>query len=117
MARFRKARKRYFGKKGSYRGHKSSGFSMTDVLLAGAIYGAVRPTVSGMLPTFFKIGVVDSDSVILGAASYFAMKSNNKLIKSIGVIGLGTEAGIITSQLMQPSSSSKPSNLTYDNTY
>ena len=85
-----------------------------DVLLAGAIYGAVRPTVANVIPTFFKFGAIDSDNVILAGAGYFASKSNNKIIKSLGLIAMGTEAGIVTSGLIAPMvSNANQDNLTY----
>lgn len=80
----------------------SSGISVMNVLLAGAVYGAVRPTIANMLPTFFKFGPVDSDNVILGGAGYLASRQSNKFIKTLGLVAMGTEAGIITSQLMTP---------------
>lgn len=75
----------------------SSGLGVMDVLLAGAIYGAVRKPIADMLPTFFSFGPVDSDNVILAGAGYLASRQSNKLIKSIGLIAMGTEAGIVAS--------------------
>lgn len=78
-----------------FRSARKPSISVTDVLLAGAIYGAVRPTVTNMLPTFFSFGPVDSDNVLLAGAGYFASKNSNKLIKTIGLVAMGTEAGIV----------------------
>lgn len=110
--RFRKTVKR-FGSRAvnSYRASRKPSISVMDVLLAGAIYGAVRPTVSNMMPTFFSFGPVDSDNVILGGAGYFASKSNNKLIKSIGLVAMGTEAGIITNSVVSGAVSTKSNGL------
>ena len=103
MARFRrKARRVYSAVKTAYKRARAPSVSVMDVLLAGALYGAIRPTVANMLPTFFKFGPVDSDNVILAGAGYFASKNSNKLIKSIGLIAMGTEAGIVTSGLIAP---------------
>jgi len=93
---------------------KSSGSSVMNVLLAGAIYGAARPMVANMLPTFFAFGPVDSDNVILGSAGYFMSKNSNNLIKTIGLVSMATEASIVTSRLvsgapMSSSGSSLPS--------
>lgn len=116
MARFKKARRVYGRAKKMYRAHSKPSIGVMDVLLAGAIYGAVRPTVANMLPTFFSFGPVDSDNVILGGAGYFASKSSNKLIKSVGLIAMGTEAGIVTSNLLVGTSSAT-STSTYGNDY
>lgn len=102
MAKFRKAVRRSYGRvRSMYRARNKPSMGVMDVLLAGAIYGAIRPTVANALPTFFKFGPVDSDNVILGGAGYMASKSNTKLIKAIGLVAMGTEAGIVTSNLMQ----------------
>ena len=115
MARFRKARRSGFRAKAmsSYRKASKPSLSVMDVLLAGAVYGAVRPTVANMLPTFFKFGPVDSDNVILGGAGYMASKSKTKFVKALGLVAMGTEAGIVTSNLLtsQTSSSSDMTNL------
>lgn len=101
MAKFRKAVRRSYGRaKKMYSRAKTPSLSVTDVLLAGAIYGAVRPTVANMLPTFFSFGPVDSDNVILGGAGFMASKSKTKMIKALGLIAMGTEAGIVTSNLI-----------------
>lgn len=84
----------------SYRKSTKPSLSVTDVLIAGALYGAVRPVVSSMLPSFFSFGPVDSDNVILGGAGYFASKQPNKLIKAVGLIAMGTEAGIVAANLV-----------------
>lgn len=86
---------------------------MMDVLIAGAIYGAARPTIANMIPTFFTFGPVDSDNVILGGLGYMASKSNTKLIKAIGLVAMGTEAGIITSGLITGATKSNVSSSVY----
>lgn len=86
---------------------------MTDVLLAGAIYGVVRPTIANTIPTMFSFGPVDSDNVVLAGAGYMASKNSNKIIKSLGLIAMGTEAGIVTSKLMSGQTTSSQSVDTY----
>lgn len=96
-------------KKSGFRKSKSNGGSMSviDVLMAGAIYGVARPMVSSALPSFFNFaGVVDSDNLILGGASYMASKQKG-LIKAIGLIGMGTEAGIVTSNILNKQSATE----------
>lgn len=83
-----------------YRKHNPSTLGVWDVLIAGAIYGAVRPTIANAIPTFFSFGSVDSDNVILGGAGYLASRSHTKMIKALGLIAMGTEAGIVTSGLI-----------------
>jgi len=95
---FKRARSRAVA---TYRAAKRPSLSVMDVLLAGAIYGAVRPTIAGMLPTFFSFGPVDSDNVVLAGAGYFASKQSNKIIKSLGLVAMGTEAGLVTSKALQ----------------
>jgi len=111
MARFRRKAKRRsysgFMKRGSSRRKSGSSLSATDVLLAGAIYGVARPMIANMLPSFFQFGPVDSDNVILGGAGYMASKQGNKLIKSVGLIAMGTEAGLIANNVV--SSKTSPS--------
>lgn len=104
MARFRRKAKRRsysgFMKRSSSRRKSSSSMSVTDVLLAGAIYGVARSMIVNMLPTFFSFGPVDSDNAILGTAGFFASKQSNKLIKSVGLIAMGTEAGLIANNVV-----------------
>ena len=101
MARKRFGRKgRFYGGRGrGRRGHSSAGIKATDILLGGALYGLARPYVANMLPTMFSFGPVDSDNVIIGGAGYLLSKNSNKIIKSMGLVAMGGEAGIITSQL------------------
>lgn len=101
MGKFKARVRRTYGRvRSAYRKTNKPSIGVMDVLLAGAIYGAVRPTVANMLPTFFSFGPVDSDNVILGGAGYLASRQSNKLIKSIGLVAMGTEAGIVTSKLL-----------------
>lgn len=83
-------------KKSGYK-RSSGSIKPMNILLAGALYGAIRPTVANMLPTFFKFGAVDSDNVILSGAGYLASRQSNKFIKTLGLVAMSTEAGIITS--------------------
>lgn len=109
MGRFKRFAKRARSRTASgYKAARKPSLSVTDVLLAGAIYGVARPTISNMLPSFFKFGSIDSDNVILGGAGFMASKSSNKLIKSIGLIAMGTEAGIVTSGLLSGVTSEAP---------
>lgn len=101
MARFkRKASRRSFGgfKRKSYR--KSGGSSLTpmNVLMAGAIYGLARPYVANILPNMFSAGPVDSDNIIIGAAGFYGMKKGNGLVKALGAVALGSEAGIVANR-------------------
>lgn len=101
MAKFRKMKKsrRASGKAYARRSGGSGGLSPMNVLLAGAVYGAARPYVSKMLPDLFSFGgVVDSDNVIIGAASYYGMKKSG-FIKALSAVALGSEAGIITARV------------------
>ena len=104
MARFKKFRKMsrraYSSMRKGYSRSRKPSMSAMDVLLAGAIYGVARPMVANAIPTMFSFGPVDSDNVILGGAGYMASKNRNKLIKSIGLIAMGTEAGIIASKVV-----------------
>lgn len=77
----------------------SSGLSPMNVLLAGAIYGAARPFAAKMLPDFFSAGPIDSDNVIIGAAGFYGMKKGNGLVKALGAVALGSEAGIIAARV------------------
>lgn len=117
MARFRKKRgfrraMRSVGR--SYRRSNRASIGMMDIILAGAIYGVARPTVTNMLPTFFTFGPVDSDNVILGGAGYMASKSSSKLIKALGLVAMGTEAGIITSKVVSGQGNGSASGTAYE---
>lgn len=103
MARFRKRAKRrnYGGFTKKSRGRSNTGIGPMDVLLAGAIYGVARPRVAALLPDLFNVGPVTSDNAIIGGAGYLASKQSNKLIKAIGLITMGAEASIITSNATQ----------------
>jgi len=100
----RKARRAYRGFKrsrGRRSGGSSSGMSPMNVLLAGAIYGAARPMVSKFMPDLFSVGPVDSDNVLIGVAGYYGMKKGSGLMKALGTVALGSEAGIVTARLSQ----------------
>ena len=77
----------------------SGGMKVTDVLIAGAIYGLGRNIVANMIPNFFTFGPVDSDNVIVGLAGWYGLKKGKGMTKALGAIALGGEAGIITSRL------------------
>lgn len=102
MAKFRRIARRASRpmRRISRRSGRSTG-SLTpmNVLLAGAIYGAARPYVASMLPNMFNVGPVDSDNVIIGAAGFYGMKKGNGLVKALGAVALGSEAGIIANRL------------------
>lgn len=104
MARYKKARRAvrrvYSSVKSSYRRSRKPSISAMDVLVAGAVYGIARPTIANALPTMFAFGPVDSDNVILGAGGYMASKSKTKLFKTIGLIAMGTESGIVASKML-----------------
>ena len=92
----RRSRARGFSKKTYSR--SKGGLSPMNVVLAGAIYGLARPIVSKMLPNMFEFGPVDSDNVAIGLAGWYGMKKGNGLIKALGAVALGSEAGIITAR-------------------
>jgi len=97
----RKAARRSYGRsmrRGSSR-RGSSGLSPMNVMLAGAIYGAARPFAAKMLPDMFSAGPIDSDNVIIGAAGFYGMKKGSGLVKALGAVALGSEAGIVASRL------------------
>lgn len=102
MAFKKRFARRSFGRARSMRHSKSgrSSLGLWDFALAGAVYGLVRPTIANMLPTFFTFGPVDSDNVILAGAGYFASQSNTKFIKALGYVAIGTEASIVTSNVV-----------------
>lgn len=101
MAKFRKKRSRARGfMKARARHSSSSGISPMNALLAGAIYGAARPYVSKMLPDLFQFGPVDSDNVLIAAAGFYGMKKGNGLVKALGAVALGSEAGIVTARVV-----------------
>jgi len=100
----RKAAKRSRSRGFSKRSHSksSSGLTPMNVVLAGAIYGAARPFVAKFLPDLFSFGPVDSDNVIVGAAGFYGMKKGKGLLKALGAVALGSEAGIVAARLTQP---------------
>lgn len=114
MARFKKARRSFRRFSKASRRTGSSKLSVMEVAAAGALYGAARPYAANMMPTFFSFGPVDSDNVILGAAGAYAALKGKGLIKALGVIALGTEAGIVTGKFVSGQTvSSTGSNITY----
>jgi len=101
MAKFRKAKRaRSRGFMRARAKHSGSGaISPMNALLAGAIYGAARPLVAKYLPDLFSFGPVDSDNVLIGAAGFYGMKKGHGLMKALGAVALGSEAGIVTARL------------------
>jgi|WetSurMetagenome_2_1015567.scaffolds.fasta_scaffold87502_3 hypothetical protein len=97
----RKAARRSFGRSSrrSSRRSSTSGLSPMNVLMAGAIYGAARPFAAKMLPDIFSAGPIDSDNVIIGAAGFYGMKKGNGLVKALGAVALGSEAGIVAARV------------------
>lgn len=102
MARFKKRFKRSYSRAvKAYKSSRKPSLSVMDVMIAGAAYGALRPMAANVLPNFFTFGPVDSDNVIMGGVGYLASKSNTKLIKTIGLVTMAGEAGIIASRVIQ----------------
>ena len=107
MARFKKRFKRSYSRVAkAYKSSRKPSLSVMDVMIAGAAYGALIPMAANVLPNFFTFGPIDSDNVIIGGVGYMAAKSNTKLIKTIGLVTMAGEAGIITSRLIQNNTSS-----------
>lgn len=84
---------------------RGSGLTPMNVLLAGAVYGAARPFLASAIPTFFTIGPVDSDNVIIGAAGLYGMKEKG-FLKALSAVTLGGEAGIVTARLTSSAAAS-----------
>ena len=102
MARFKKRFKRSYSRAvKAYKSSRKPSFSVLDVIIAGATYGALRPVLANVLPNFFTFGPVDSDNVLIGGAGYMASKSSTKLVKAVGLVTMAGEAGIIASRLTQ----------------
>ncbi len=103
MAKFRRKVRRAFAKtKSAYRASSRPSISAIDVMLAGAVYGGVRPTIANFTPDLFKFGPVDSDNVIFAGLGYWASRQKSKFIKALGLVAMGTEAGIMTSRVVAP---------------
>lgn len=114
---FKKQRRAYrsFGRRSGRRhSNGSSGLSPTNVLLAGAIYGAARPIAAKMLPDMFSFGPVDSDNVIIGVAGWYGMKKGKGLMKALGTVALGSEVGIVTARMTQNLAGNTTTNNTVD---
>jgi hypothetical protein len=113
MARFKRKAKRYSGfKRGAKRANSSSsGMKVTDVLIAGVIYGVARPMVAGLIPDLFKVGPVTSDNVIIGAAGFYGLKKGKGITKALGVMALGGEAAQVTAGLLNGGASSTGSGI------
>jgi hypothetical protein len=103
--RFHRIRTRYSSSKRRGRS-KGSSLSPLKVILANAVYGAVRPYAANMLPDFFNFGPVSSDNVILGGVGALAMSQSNGWMKALGVAMVGQEAGIVGAKLSTGMSSS-----------
>lgn len=100
MAKFKKSfRRASRGFKKSYRAASKPSLKPMDVVLGGLIYGAARPFAAKMLPDMFSFGPVDSDNVIIGAAGLYGMKKGKGLMKALGAIALGSEAGIVAARV------------------
>jgi hypothetical protein len=102
MARFRRIARGFRGfKRAARRANRTTGsLKVTDVLIAGVIYGVGRPMLANVLPNFFSMGPVDSDNVIIGAAGFYGMKKGKGITKALGIMALGGEAASVTSKLM-----------------
>lgn len=120
MARFRKRARRSYsravgGFRRAYRSARRPSVSPMNIVLAGALYGLARPMIASRLPTFFNVGgVADSDNAILGVAGYFASKQSNKLIKTMGLMAMGTEAGIVASNVINKNMTGSTNTPAYD---
>lgn len=107
---FRRKARRSFGRGlKKYARNKTGGsIKVTDVLLAGALYGVARPIVANALPTMFSFGPIDSDNVLIGAAGWYGMKQKG-LLKALGIVALGSEVGFVAAKAasgMTPTSNS-----------
>lgn len=71
---------------------------MTNVLLAGAIYGVGRPLLANALPNLFNVGPVDSDNALIGGAGWYLSKKSG-LMKAIGVVTMAGEAAQVTAKV------------------
>jgi hypothetical protein len=78
------------------RSSKSSGLSVMNVLLAGAVYGVARPYVANMIPDY-AIGPVSTDNAVIGGLGYYASRKSG-FIKALGLVAMGGEAGIVTAK-------------------
>jgi len=96
---FKKARRavRYIRSKGR-RANRSQSISPVNLMMAGAIYGALRPQAAKILPDMFSFGPVDSDNVLIGGAGYLGMKKGKGLIKALGAVAMASEIGIVTAR-------------------
>lgn len=74
----------------------SSGLSVTNVLLAGAVYGVARPYVSNMIPDY-NIGPVSTDNLAIAGLGYLGSKKSG-FIKALGLVAMGGEAGIVAAK-------------------
>ncbi len=100
-------------KRARSRSSSSGSISPMNIMLAGAVYGFVRPIAAKMLPDLFNIGVVDSDNAIIGAAGYYGMKKSG-FVKALGMVALASETGIVVARLTSATTdtSTQPTNIT-----
>lgn len=120
MARFRRKRSRRASRSPKFRRSRggSKGITPMDAMLAGAIYGVARPFAANVIPDILpNIGPVSSDNMVIGAASWWASKQSNKLIKAIGTVGLAAETSMVVNKAMAGSGGMSPGtqpSLTYN---
>jgi hypothetical protein len=81
------------------RSNRSVGVTPMNLVLAGAIYGYARPIAANMLPNMFSFGPVDSDNILIGAASYYGMRKSSGIVKALSTVALAGEASIIAQRL------------------
>lgn len=76
----------------------SSGLSVMNVLLAGAVYGVARPYVANFIPDY-ELGPVSTDNLAIAGLGYLGSKKSG-FLKALGLVAMGGEAGIVTAKLV-----------------
>lgn len=74
----------------------SSGLSVMNVLLAGAVYGVARPYVANLIPDY-NLGPVSTDNAVIAGLGYLGSKKTG-FIKALGLVAMGSEAGIVAAK-------------------
>lgn len=97
MAKFRKVRtRRSFSGFRKRRSGSKGGSDVLGLALAGAVYGASRPYIEGVMPTQITSALGGyGEEAVLGTAGYFAAKGkfgNNSMVKNLGKAVLVIEA-------------------------
>ena len=89
------SRKSNFSFKRKGKKSKSSGESVTSILMAGAAYGAVRAPIAMAADSLLQklpLPAQIVDEAAMGLASYFAYKKGKGFLKKMGKAGLYAEA-------------------------